>query len=548
MKSYERNVILERIDWTQEPDKWFEHQRLTTRMLSSPHLDCRRVVPRFPRLLPGLLTLLTLAGTAACAGGPGTRALDRLHPCTSAEGPTDAYCGTLTVFEDRARQAGRQIRLWIVVLPAVRPVAGDPLFFLAGGPGQGAAQLARQIRVAFRTVQRTRDIVLVDQRGTGKSNPLNCRSDANSLREMTESSESGLDRLKRCLEGYDADVRLYTTNIAMDDLDQVRAYLGYDRVNLYGGSYGTRVALVYLRRHPKHVRAMILDGVAPMDMRLPVFTARDAQRALDKLLTDCEADTACKRAFPELPARIRNLLRRLEQEPPTVRIVHPRTGVAEDVRVEARVVASILFSALYSPLTASIVPALVDHAERNEFQSLFALGLAGEGTDENMSVGMQLSVLCSEDAVRVTPTDMQQATAGTIFGSHLLGNQLKACEMWPKGEVEDSYYEPVVSDVPALVLSGDLDPVTPPTWGEAVVKSLSQGRHITVPATGHGVIGTACGGKLIQDFLDSAASATLDASCVSSVKRPPFFVTPAGPDPAHPSTGSGQGPATGPAR
>jgi pimeloyl-ACP methyl ester carboxylesterase len=503
-------------------------------MLSSPHVDCRwRIPPRLPRLFPGLLTLLTLAGAAACSDGRGTGALDRLHPCASAEGPTDAYCGTLTVFEDRARKTGRQIRLWIVVLPAVRPVGRDPLVFLAGGPGQGAAQLARQIRAAFRTVQRTRDIVLVDQRGTGKSNPLNCRSDANSLREMTESSDAGLDRLKRCLQGYDADVRLYTTNIAMDDLDEVRAYLGYDRVNLYGGSYGTRAALVYLRRHGEHVRTMVLDGVAPMDMRLPMFTARDAQRALDKLLTDCDADTACKQAFPELPARIRHLLRRLEDAPPTVRIVHPRTGIAEDVRVEARVVASILFSALYSPLTASIVPALVDHAERNEFQSVFALGLAGEGTDENMSVGMQLSVLCSEDAARVTQTDVDQATAGTLFGSHLLGNQLKACAIWPRGIVDASYYEPVVSDVPALVLSGDLDPVTPPSWGEAVVKSLSHGRHVTVPATGHGVIGTACGITLIQDFIDSASSDSLDVSCVRSVKRPPFFVTPAGPDPAH---------------
>ena len=309
-------------------------------------------------------------------------------------------------------------------------------------------------------------------------------------------------------------------------------------MNLYGGSYGTRAALVYLRRHGEHVRTMILDGVAPMDMRLPMFTARDAQRALDKLLTDCDADTACKQAFPELPARIRNLLRRLEDAPPTVRIVHPRTGIAEDVRVEARVVASILFSALYSPLTASIVPALVDHAERNEFQSVFALGLAGEGTDENMSVGMQLSVLCSEDAARVTQTDVDQATAGTLFGSHLLGNQLKACGIWPRGVVDASYYEPVVSDVPALVLSGDLDPVTPPTWGEAVVKSLSHGRHVTVPATGHGVIGTACGLTLIQDFIDSASSDALDVSCVRSVKRPPFFVTPAGPDPVH--TGAAQ--------
>jgi pimeloyl-ACP methyl ester carboxylesterase len=511
-------------------------------MLSSPHVNCRRrPEPRAPRLLPGLL-LLALA--AACGGGSSTRALDRLHPCASADGPTDAYCGTITVFEDRTAKTGRQINLWVVVLPAVRPIAGNPLVFLAGGPGQGAAQLARQIRGAFRTVQRTRDIVLVDQRGTGKSNPLNCRSDANSLREMTEPSESGLERLKRCLAGYDADVRLYTTNIAMDDLDEVRAQLGYDRINLYGGSYGTRAALVYLRRHGAHVRTMILDGVAPMDMRLPMFTARDAQRALDKLLTDCDQDSSCKRAFPDLPVRIRNLLMRLEQSPPTVRIVHPRTGVAENVRVEARVVASILFSALYSPLTASIVPALVDSAERNEFHSIFALGLAGEGTDENMSVGMQLSVLCSEDAARVTEADVERAAAGTLFGLHLLSSQLKACEMWPRAAVDASYYEPVVSDVPALVLSGDLDPVTPPTWGEAVVKTLANGRHITVPGTGHGVLSTACGQKLIQDFIERASAESLDASCVNSIKRPPFFVTPAGPDPVHatgPSTSSGHG-------
>jgi pimeloyl-ACP methyl ester carboxylesterase len=514
-------------------------------MLSSPHLNCpRRLAPRPARLFPGLVFVLMLGAAAACGGGSGTRALDRLHPCSSADGPTDAYCGTLAVFEDRAAKTGRQISLWIVVLPAVRPVARDPLIFLAGGPGQGAAQLARQIRGAFRTVQRTRDIVLVDQRGTGKSNPLNCRSDANSLREMTEPSESSLDRLKRCLAGYNADVRQYTTNIAMDDLDDVRTYLGYDRINLYGGSYGTRASLVYLRRHGEHVRTMILDGVAPMDMRLPMFTARDAQRALDKLLTDCDADSSCKQAFPDLSTRIRTLLQRLEQSPPTVRIVHPRTGVAEDVRVEARVVASILFSALYSPLTGSIVPALVGHAEHNEFQSFFALGLAGEG-GENMSVGMQLSVLCSEDAPRVTPADVQQAAAGTLFGTYLLSNQLDACAMWPRGAVDTSYYEPVVSDVPALVLSGDIDPVTPPAWGESVVKTLKNGRHITVPGTGHGVIGTTCGQQLVQEFIDGASSVSLDVSCVRSIKRPPFFVTPAGPDPVHETS---QAPIAGQAR
>ena len=193
--------------------------------------------------------LLTFIG-AACNATESHRSLDRLHPCSSSEGPTDALCGTVTVFENRHTAIGRQIRLWVVVLPSLASTASDdPLFFLAGGPGQAAAQLAPQIRGVFRQVQRTRDIVLVDQRGTGKSNPLNCRSSASSLREMTEGSNAALARLRRCLEGYDADVLLYTTDIAMDDLDDVRAFLGYDRINLYGGSYGTRAALVYLRQH-----------------------------------------------------------------------------------------------------------------------------------------------------------------------------------------------------------------------------------------------------------------------------------------------------------
>ena len=190
----------------------------------------------------------------------------------------------------------------------------------------------------------------------------------------------------------------------MDDLDDVRAFLGYDRINLYGGSYGTRAALVYLRQHGEHVRSIVLDGVAPTDMRLPLFTARDAQHALDNALVDCDAEPACRRAFPEMATRIRRLIASLEQHPRRVRIVHPRTGIGEEVTVDARLVASVIFSALYSPLTASIVPALVDRAEQNDFQGLFALALASEDAGENMSIGMQLSVLCSEDASQVSTT------------------------------------------------------------------------------------------------------------------------------------------------
>jgi pimeloyl-ACP methyl ester carboxylesterase len=474
---------------------------------------------------------LTLA--AACTRGEGGSPLDRLRPCTSDEAPTDAYCGTLSVYENREARAGRQLALNVVVLPALGRAANpDPLFFLAGGPGQGAAKMARDVGGIFRQVRRDRDIVLVDQRGTGKSNPLNCRSENNSLREVTESEEASLDRLRRCLEGYDADVRLYTTPVAMDDLDDVRAHLGYQRINLYGGSYGTRAALVYLRQHPDRVRSMILDGVAPTDMRLPLYSARDAQRALDKLLADCESDVPCRSAHPGLAARVRALLQRLEAAPPRVRLVNPRTGVDEEAVVEARIVASILFGALYSPLTASLVPTLIADAEQNDFSSLFALAYAGDGAGDNMSVGMQLSVLCSEDASRVTAADVAREAAGTVFSTHLFGGQLRACEMWPKGRVDDAYYQPVASDVPTLILSGDADPVTPPGWGDAVAKHLTNARHVAVRATGHGVVATPCGQLLIREFLQRGATAELDTDCVTTVRRPPFFVSPAGPDPA----------------
>ena len=472
---------------------------------------------------------MLVGGFAGCGSPAPPAGLGRLHPCPSAEGPTDASCGKLEVFENRAAGTGRRISLNIVALPSLAPEPEpDPLFFLAGGPGQAAAQMAAEVREIFRPLLRYRDIILVDQRGTGRSNPLECRTQSNSLQELTESADRALARLKKCLAGYDADVRFYTTTLAMDDLDDVRGYLGFDRINLYGGSYGTRAALVYVRQHGDRVRSMVLDGVAPTDMRIPLFAARDAQRALDKLLTDCDADSACRSAQPGLAARVRTLLRRLAQSPARVEIMHPRTGIRESVTIEARVVASILFGALYSPLTASLVPALIARAEQNDFHSLLALAYASESGDENMSIGMQLSVLCSEDATRLTEADVDRESTGTVFGLHLIGGQLEACGIWPRGEVDAAFFSPVISDVPALILSGDLDPVTPPGWGQAVAQHLGNARHVTVPATGHGVVGTPCGQELIRHFIERGTAEDIDVSCVSRVRRPPFFLTPSG--------------------
>lgn len=484
-------------------------------------------VRRLP--LPVVCVLLLLT---SCTAGPRRSAIDRLEACRSEQGPTDAYCGSLTVFENRQTRQGRTIDLRIVVLPALSPDARpDPLFFLAGGPGQGAAELASFVSEAFRRVQTDRDIVLVDQRGTGKSNPLNCPVDDDSLQVLNEPDEVAVERLRTCLAGFDADPSLYTTPIAMDDLDEVRSFLGYDQINLFGGSYGTRAALVYLRQHEDRVRSAVLDGVAPTNMRLPVYAARDAERALDYLIAACAADGACAEQYPNLDERARALFERLERSPVAARLVHPRTGIAEDVRVEARFLAGVLHGALYSPLMSSMVPELLSRAESGDFQGMLALAMMNEGGLENMAVGMQLSVLCAEDLSQIAPGDVERASAGTVFGSHLIAGRDEACRFWPRGELPDNFHEPVESAVPTLILSGEVDPVTPPSWADKAALHLKNSKHVIAPATGHGVIGTGCGRTLVGAFLDAGTADGLDTRCVDGLRRPAFFLSPAGPDP-----------------
>jgi len=484
-------------------------------------------------LLRTLVAVIAIFIIGGCNQNQAIPAIEKLKPCTGYDTPIDAYCGTLTVYENRATKQGRQIDLNIVVLPALRSDSQpDPLFFLAGGPGQGAARLSKQVREVFRRVQNDRDIVLVDQRGTGKSNPLNCTNDDDSLKAIMDSNEQALAQVKACMTTYDADLTLYTTPIAMDDLDDVRAFLGYDKVNVYGGSYGTRAALVYMRQHGDRIRTVILDGVAPPNMRLPLYFPRDSQRAFELLARDCAADGGCNKAYPNLLDRMRTLVARLESNPPTVKVTHPRTGETADVRIDARLMANIIVQALYSPMMTALVPAIVVAAEKNDFQSMLALaGFSGGGDEPAMALGMQLSVICAEDAPKNTPDDLKNGSESTLFGKYVLTIQQQACEFWPRGKVDESFYEPVTSDIPTLVLSGEVDPITPPTWGEQVAATLSKSKHVVIAGTGHTAGSTGCGQRLMREFIEEGSAADLDTSCVDKVKRPAFFVSPAGPDP-----------------
>ena len=477
------------------------------------------------------LAVLALALTAACSEPAHPTFFELLEPCTSEEGPSDAYCGSLEVAENPDDPNGRKISLNTVVLPAFTADSQpDPVFFLAGGPGQGAASMARRIDDLFQEIRRQRDVVLVDQRGTGESNLFHCkfREDEEALKEGPPLTQA---EVEKCLESFDGDPRFYTTTIAMDDLDRVREWLGYERISLIGGSYGTRAGLVYLRRHSDHVRTVVLDGVAPPDMTLPLFFPRDSQRALDQLLEACGDDAECNERFPNLGDRLEALLAELGRSPREITLRHPRTGEETEATITRRMLALTLRQALYSPLTGSLVPLAIDRAAQSDFGPLAALMLTTEGLEDEIANGMYLSVTCSEDYPRLSPESVAAEAAGTFIGRDVFEASSEACKYWPLGEVDASYYEPVQSDLPVLILSGEVDPVTPPSWGEQVARHLPNSRHIVAPGAGHGVMSVGCGMRLIGEFLEAGSAAALDASCLDVQARPAFFLNFSGPYP-----------------
>jgi len=471
-----------------------------------------------------------LAGAAlALLAVSGAGALE-LTGCAEDVGVPGAECGRVTVFEDRAAGTGRAIDLRVVVLPALgnqrRP---DPIFLLAGGPGMGATDLAKLADRAMGRLREWRDVVLVDQRGTGDSNPLDCDLvDADSVYYALD-GELPLDLMRQCLEGLDADPRQYTTPIAMDDLDDVRAALGYEAINLWGGSYGTRAALVYLRRHEDRVRTVIADGLAPPAIRLPLHAGEDAWRAMDRLIEACGREPDCAAAYPNLREEYESLVDGLAETPRTVEARHPRTGEELEVRLTARGVILLLRAALYNSEMSRLVPLVITRATQGDFGPLLALSDPWVELDDAMSVGMMFSVLCAEDVAWVTETERRGLQAESFLGAAVMDMWGEVCEFWPRGELPAGYHDPVVSDKPVLVLSGEEDPVTPPRWGEAVARHLPNSLHVVVPGEAHGTLATGCVPRLMAQFVEEASVAGLDPSCVEDLKRPLFFHSFAGP-------------------
>ncbi|HET9577887.1 MAG TPA: alpha/beta hydrolase [Usitatibacter sp.] len=474
--------------------------------------------------------LVLAAALFAAACSPGTKAPRiALAPCRLAGLDSPAQCATYEVWENRETRTGRRISLNLAVVPArVRTHEPDPIFVLAGGPGQGAVALAPQVMPLFSRLNDTRDIVFLDQRGTGASNPLDCEDDQQEQSLQAVFEESLPERLvQRCLQELNADPRQYVTSIAVEDLDEVRAGLGYDRINLWGGSYGTRMELEYVRRHGEHVRSMVLDGVAPANMKLPLSFVQDGEAAFERLISACEGEPLCAKVYPGLRKTVASLRAQLARSPARVAIEDPRTGDRETIEVNENVFLSGLFRPLYVAELASLLPFGVAAAADGDFNPLLAQNL--EFTDdvsENLSIGMHLSVICAEDVPRITPQDLA-SIAHSFFGRALVDDFVRACRIWPHGNVPKDFYDPVRSDVPVMILSGGIDPATPPRHGAEVAATLPNARHFVAPELGHGVSLHGCAPRLVESFFRKGSASGLDGRCLERIPRP-LFVMPLG--------------------
>jgi pimeloyl-ACP methyl ester carboxylesterase len=464
----------------------------------------------------------------------GATAATTLRPCRIEGLPNEAQCGQVERPLDPARPAGTQIAVHYLVVPAMaRNKQPDPVLMLAGGPGQSAIDVAPLMLPRLSRLNNRRDLVFIDQRGTGRSAPLQC-ADETRL-PIAEALDPRLQqqRLEQCraqlMKLPHGDLRFYTTTIAMQDVEAVRKALAAPQWNLVGGSYGTRAALEYLRQFPQRVRRTVIDGVAPPDMVLPASFSTDGQAALDALFQACERDGAgCKLQYPRLRQQWAALLQSL---PRPVTAPHPLTGLPERFVLTRELLLRGVRAPLYAPALAAALPAAIAAAADGRFDGLVGLASAfGSSKAQRLAAGMHFSVVCAEDVPRMDVDGVNKP--GSDYGAIDAELYRQICKTWPRGEVPAAFYTLPPAASPVLLLSGGADPATPPRHGERVARVLAAKderlvQHIIVAQAGHGVMGIGCLRDVVFRFIDAASDAAAlpqDAACASAIPRPPAFV------------------------
>lgn len=479
--------------------------------------------------LAGMLMLWFLAPRG------GVAALDETNCLLSSRSlpRVRALCSTLEVPENPAEPDGASIALSVARIPAQASVPlPDPLVLIAGGPGGSAIDMYLQLRNAFADVLAQRDIVLMDQRGTGRSaEGFECPVPAD-LDFQTARAELLDTIVASCLDMIERDARFFTTSIAVRDLDALREAIGVEQWNIYGVSYGSRVAQHYLRRYPEHTRAVVLDGAVPPGVVLGPEIAAAAQQALDAIFARCSEDTDCSGRFGDIESKFESIQAELAEGEVRVTRTNSETGENEEIRLYEGHLQGLTRLMSYSHATAALLPLVIDEAFKGEYSTLLAQAeLVLGDVDQALSFPMHNTVICSEDFPRMREAATPQSE-DTYLAATIVDALVTICERWPAGPVDGDFTEPVVSDRPVLLLSGSNDPATPARYAERIIaEGISNSLHVIAQDQGHGIIAIGCVPQLVNDFIDDAGFAELDPSCVDEARPLPFFLSPAGPAP-----------------
>jgi pimeloyl-ACP methyl ester carboxylesterase/membrane protease YdiL (CAAX protease family) len=484
-------------------------------------------------VLAGLLVLL-----AACSGpaptSPSPTGLLALTDCTlSRTGfsvQVAARCGQLEVPENSADPGGRKIHLNIAVVKAQSSMPSpEPVFLLAGGPGQAATEAYLPILSSLDKIGFKHDLVLIDQRGTGKSNPLSCGEDLG--KDLPVGRSVGEQQIKdaftACLKTWDSDPRFYTTAAFSADLEEARKALGYGPIDLLGVSYGTRSALDYARLYPANVHAMVLDGVVPPEWVLGSSLRRDASRAMDLIFARCAAEPGCSKAFPDLKNDLDGLLVRLKAQPAKVTIPDPTTAQDTSVEVSDITARSMLRLITYSSDYSALIPLLIHTAAQGDLRPLAAQYAIAQKQDVGIYSGLFYAVVCSEDMPFLAPGE----ETGDYYAVDALKEMRAICSVYPSNPQPQGERVFPTLPIPTLILSGEDDPVTPPSNGEAAAKYLPNSKQIVAAGMGHGNSTVGCIPNLIRQLFDEGSVAGIDASCAKRIAPPAFFTSLVGPEP-----------------
>jgi pimeloyl-ACP methyl ester carboxylesterase len=489
------------------------------------------VETNYSRALCYLALTVTLGSSSGFAAPSTARHSElKIASCTIGTEKYPARCGTFTVYEDRASSSGRTIELPLVVLPATHPTH-RAVFWNPGGPGASATELAPFIAAGLFAKELTQlrerfDIVLVDNRGIGGAKPQQCDTAPPEHPEhyFLQLWPDALLTACRARLSANANLNFYTSNLAADDLDDIRAALGYHKIVLDGASYGTYFYLTYVRQHAEHVESVILDGVAPPGLLIvPLQDAAGAQLAMDQLFAACAKDTDCAARFPNFAKNFAELLHRFDAGPIPLSIPNPATRQLQRVLLSKEVFADRLRQTLYVSAAAAYIPYIFARAHAEDYAPLGQMiDATTRGLTGLVEVGANLSAICAEDIPFVTENEARRTSLGSFEGDLRVRAQQRACRIWNVNAVPAKFNEPVRSAIPILMVSGSDDPTTPPKYASLALPYLTNARQVIVQGAAH-VTETPCTNRLKVEFVLSGSAGGLDvASCSKAFSRPPF--------------------------